>query len=157
MLNSTIPLKSPTTLNLQALRLAIVADDGFYAEERDRGLVECLQPPTGLNRLPGDDPMDAIACQTPAISAVSVLMNGAVARRLRAQQPPCVSSHSTGSCLMDILRTTSALHSVGLHINLTEGGSCFEPRHVSSLLGPDGLFLGKAGFRRRLNNVDLTQ
>ncbi|BHF74128.1 hypothetical protein SprV_0401721200 [Sparganum proliferum] len=141
-MNSTIPFNSPTALILQALRLAIVADDGFYAEERDRGLVECLQPRVSLS-----------SPQTSAVSAVSVLMNGAVARRLRDTPAP-----STGSCLMDFLRATdSAFRSVGLHINLTEGGSCLEARLVPSLLGPDGLFHGKVGFRRRLKDINLAQ
>ncbi|KAL7054179.1 hypothetical protein AAHC03_026508 [Spirometra sp. Aus1] len=153
-MNFTIRFNSLNALNRQSLRLVIVADDGFYAEERDRGIVECLQPRVSLSSpTRRNDQTEVNACQTSAVSAVSVLMNGAVARRLRD-----ASSPSTGSCLMDFLRANdSALGSVGLHINLTEGASCLEARRVPSLLGTDGLFHGKVGFRRRLKDINLAQ
>jgi len=39
---------------------------------------------------------------------------------------------------------------IGLHINLTQGHPILSPDRIPTLVGPDGAFLGKAGFERAI-------
>lgn len=68
-------------LFLKAVQLAIVADDGFYAEHRDEALVECIK--------------------SGSITDISVLMNGGVIRSS--------GSKPTQSVLLDYCKQSSFL------------------------------------------------
>ena len=73
------------------------------------------------------------------VRSVSLLVNGASAAsavaKLSAANPPI---------------------SIGLHVNVTEGAPVARPvRTVASLLGPDGFFLGKVGFRDAVSRGDV--
>ena len=58
-----------------------------------------------------------------------------------------VSILMNGSDVVDINKVVQK----GLHINLTEGRPISNVSTVASLLGPNLLFLGKFGFREKLN------
>ncbi|GAA56898.1 UPF0249 protein ydjC homolog [Clonorchis sinensis] len=114
----------------------ITADDGFYAETRDAGIVRCLQTDSGFG-----------------VTDVSVLMNGCVARLL-IQLVPVARPES--SVLFKQLQQSSLIP--GLHINLTEGVPLTPVHQVHSLVNGDGLLLGKHDLRTCLTSgrgVDL--
>ncbi|OON16808.1 hypothetical protein X801_07365, partial [Opisthorchis viverrini] len=114
----------------------ITADDGFYAETRDAGIVRCLQNDSGFG-----------------VTDVSVLMNGCVARLLIQLAP---SARPGSSVLFKQLQQSRLIP--GLHINLTEGIPLSPAHQVHSLVNGDGLLLGKHGLRACLTSgcgVDL--
>ncbi|VDL63983.1 unnamed protein product, partial [Hymenolepis diminuta] len=109
-----------------AVQLAIVADDGFYAEHRDEALVECIK--------------------SGSITDISVLMNGGVIRSS--------GSTPTQSVLLDYCKQSSFLP--GLHINLSEGEPLSSKSSITSLLDSrTGLFYDKSNLRKNLSSIDL--
>ncbi|XP_065666002.1 carbohydrate deacetylase isoform X2 [Hydra vulgaris] len=68
-----------------------------------------------------------------SVNSVSILMNGS-----------------------DVIKLNKDVQK-GLHVNLTEGDSTSEKSTVSTLLGPDQLFLGKFGFREKLCNGEISK
>ncbi|CAI2724851.1 unnamed protein product [Schistosoma spindalis] len=108
-------------------KIIVNADDGFYSDIRDQGIVSCLST---VDR---------------GVSDVSVLMNGAVAKSLLSC--PDHKRSQISSLFSHISRNR---HIPGLHFNLTEGKPLSKTKFVQSLLNDHGCFLGKHEFRRNL-------
>nr|CAH8822788.1 unnamed protein product [Trichobilharzia regenti] len=117
-------------------KIVINADDGFYSDIRDQGIVSCL---SGINS---------------GVSDVSVLMNGAVARHLLSVLD---YQRKQLSALFSYLMKNNLIP--GLHFNLTEGKPLKYKRSVQSLLDHRDCFLGKYGFREHLlsSAVDMNE
>ncbi|KAH9285233.1 Carbohydrate deacetylase [Echinococcus granulosus] len=109
----------------QTSQLAIVADDGFYADRRDVALVECWKHG--------------------AVTDVSVLMNGGVVRS---------STTPATSVLLNYCMQEAALPGLHINLSegepLSTKGSI-----SSLLEDGTGLFYGKANLRRNLQTVHL--
>ncbi|CAH8455772.1 unnamed protein product [Heterobilharzia americana] len=111
----------------RSTKIIVNADDGFYSDIRDQGIVSCLSA-AGYGA-----------------SDVSILVNGAVARHLL-----CVSEQkrAQSSSLFSFVAKNNFIP--GLHFNLTEGKSLTNEKSIHSLLDHRGCFLGKFGFRKHL-------
>ncbi|KAF8565675.1 hypothetical protein P879_05472 [Paragonimus westermani] len=105
--------------------LVVTADDGFYGEQRDVGIVRCLE---GF-----------------AVTEVSVIVNSTSAVSLL---PLSNASRTERSRLFAFLLTEN--HIPGLHFNLTEGIPLCPARTVATLLNEQDHFLGKYGLRKKL-------
>ncbi|VDD81137.1 unnamed protein product [Mesocestoides corti] len=108
----------------QALSLAIVGDDGFYAERRDAGLVECLRQGH--------------------LTDVSVLMNGGVVR---------TSPRLLSAVLIDHCRQESFLPGLHVNITEGEP-VCPKHIVSTLVDRTTGLFFGKSGLRKRVQSIN---
>ncbi|KAK4472348.1 hypothetical protein MN116_003609 [Schistosoma mekongi] len=114
---------------LNRAKIIVNADDGFYSDVRDQGIVSCIS---------------AINC---GVSDVSVLVNGVVAKFLLSS-----SDHQKEriSSLFSYVKQHRRIP--GLHFNLTEGKPLSNVKCIQSLLDDHGCFLGKYGFRSSLTS-----
>ncbi|KAF5403753.1 YdjC chitooligosaccharide deacetylase [Paragonimus heterotremus] len=105
--------------------LVVTADDGFYGEQRDVGIVRCLKEF--------------------GVTEVSVIVNSTLAISLL---PLSNADRSERSRLFAFLLAEN--HIPGLHFNLTEGIPLCTACTVATLLDEQDHFLGKYGLRKKL-------